>query len=97
MKMNLNHEGKLNLKKTLHHIKKIGYSRVFLEAGLNMTCAFLKNNLVDDFYLFMSNNKIKKNGELNFKKYLNLFLKRKKHEILKVHLFDEKLVRYKIK
>ena len=74
----------------------MAYHRVFLEAGVNLTSKFVSNNLVDDFHLFMSKNKIGKNGYNNFKKYIKLFLKNKKYVVQKVNLFGDKLLSYKM-
>ena len=95
--VSLNKDNYLNLKEILILLNKNGYSRVFVESGLKLTQAFLRNNLVDDFYLFISNNKIKRNGNLSFKKAFNLFLKKKKQEAPNVNLFGDKMILYKIK
>ena len=55
------------------------------------------NNLVDDFYLFVSKNKLGKNGSNNIKKYIKLLFKNKKSMIEKVNLKGEKLILYKLK
>jgi len=88
---------KLNLHKMLYKIKEFGFSRVFLEAGLKLTESFLNYNLIDDFYLCVSKNKFKKNGKLNFKKNLNLYLKNKKFNHETVNLFGDKLILYRLK
>ena len=89
--------GHINLKLSLLKIRQIGYSRVFLECGVKVTHQFLINNLVDDFKLFISNNKLGKNGKNNFKKHLNLFLKDKKKYKEKVNLLGDKLISYRVK
>ena len=73
------------------------FQRVFVEAGMRLSLAFLQGNLVDDFNLFISNKSLKANGSNNIKKYLKLVLKDKKGVIEKVNLFGEKLLSYKIK
>ena len=90
-------DGNFNLRNLLTRIKKIGYQRVFLECGLNLTSKFLSNNLVDDFHLFISSNKIGKNGYNNFRKNMNLFLKNKKMTTKNINLLGDKLISYSIK
>ena len=51
-------DGNLDLKKTLIKVKKLGFSRVLIETGLKLTVNFLKKKLIDDFKLFISNQKI---------------------------------------
>ena len=57
----------------------------------------MRNNLVDEFKLFISNEKIGKNGRNNIKKDVNKFLKKKRYNIEKVNLFGDKLLNYRIK
>ena len=57
----------------------------------------MSNKLVDDFYMFISDNKIKKNGNLSFKKFMRLYLINKKIIEPKVNLFGDKLILYKLK
>ena len=92
----LNNEGLFVLKRVLLKIKKIGFSRVFLECGLKLSDNFLKERLIDDFYLFMSNKKIGSNGKNNIRKIFNTYLKYKKFNYKKVNLFGDKLIHYKI-
>ena len=97
IKTKLDIDGNFDLESLLIKIKKIGYTRVFLECGVNLTSKFLSNNLVDDFHLFVSNNKIGKNGYNSFKKNMNLFLKNKKNTTKNINLFGDKLISYCIK
>ena len=87
----------LNLKNILIKVKKMGFSRVFVETGKILSDSFLKENLVNEFKLFVSNNKLKKNGTGSIKRYFNTHLKSIKYIQEKVYLFDEKLLSYKIK
>ena len=96
IRVRLANDGNFDLKNLLIKIKKKGYSRVFLEAGLNLTTNFVSKNLVDDFHLFVSKDKIGNNGYNNFKKYIKLFLKKKKCVKQKVNLFGDKLLSYKM-
>ena len=53
--------------------------------------------LVDDFKLFVSNEKLGKNGSDNMKRLFGSYLKNKKKIIEKVNLSGDKLISYKIK
>ena len=97
IKAELATDGNFDLRSLLIKIKKIGYTRVFLESGVSLTSKFLSNNLVDDLHLFMSNNKIGKYGNNSFKKNMNLFLKNKKFSTKNINLFGDKLISYSIK
>tara|TARA_Y100000590_G_scaffold266901_1_gene299722 strand:- start:6589 stop:7692 length:1104 start_codon:yes stop_codon:yes gene_type:complete len=87
----------LNLKSVLYVIKKLGYSRVLLEAGYILSTSFLKNYLVDEFKLFISSNKIGKNGRASINKIKNYYIKAKKPFKERVNLFGDKLITYYIK
>tara|TARA_B100000029_G_scaffold471255_1_gene510770 strand:- start:1992 stop:3053 length:1062 start_codon:yes stop_codon:yes gene_type:complete len=89
--------GDIDLKKALIKIKKMGFYRVFLECGKSLTSNFLKENLVDEFKLFVSNKKLLNNGRGNLKSYFKSFLKNKKKNEEIVNLFGDKLITYKIK
>ena len=75
----------------------MGYSRILIESGANLTSNFLNNNLVDDFKLFISNKNLKKHGRGEVKDLLKLLLKNKKIIKEKVNLFGDKLLSYKMK
>jgi len=96
-KISNNFNGDLNLKSALIKIKNLGFSRIFLEVGANLISSFLNDNLVDDFKIFISSKKLGKNGKINIKKHLNIFLKDKKKTIEKVNLLGDKLISYKLK
>ena len=89
-------DGNLNLLETLLLLKKIGFSRIFVESGINLITSFLKKNLVDDFKLFISNNKLRKNGSGNAKNVLNKFLKNKKFNKDTINLCGDVLKTYKL-
>ena len=58
----------------------------------------LKNNYINVFYHFFSNNLLKKNGFNNAKiclKYMNKFKKNKRE--IKINLFGDTLIKYLIK
>ena len=52
---------KIDLKKAMFVIAKMGFNNVLLECGPNLNSAFLKNNLINKIYYFQSNNIIKSN------------------------------------
>ena len=52
---------RINLKKALYEIGKMGFINVLLEAGPNLNTAFLKYNLINKIYYFKSNEIIKSN------------------------------------
>ena len=68
IKTRLNKDGNFDLKNILLKIKLLGFSRIFLECGLNLTTNFLSKNLVNDFNLFISNKNIGKRGSNSFYK-----------------------------
>ena len=92
----LDSNGRFDLKKILFKVKSLGYSRILLESGLKLSNSFFKQKLVDDFYLFISNKKVKPYGKNCIKNLLKLHIKNKKYENIKVNLFDDKLIKYKI-
>ena len=93
----LNKQGDLDLIKVLIKIKKLGFYRILVEAGIKLTSNFLKENLVDDFKLFISNNNLGKQGDGNIRYYYKVFFKNKSYKNEKVNLFGDKLLSYKIK
>ena len=96
-KISIDKNEDLDLKKVLIKARKLGFSRIFLESGLKLARNFLKENLVNDLKIFISNKKLRKNGMCNIKKKLKLFLKGRKSKYEKVNLFGEKLLTYIIK
>ena len=88
---------KTKAKDILKKIKLLGYSRILLESGLKLTTNFLRENLIDDFYIFVSNKKLGINGRNNFKNNMKLFFNNKKFSEEKVNLFGDRLISYRIK
>ena len=97
IKFPLDEKGNFILKNILIKIKSLGYSRIFLESGLNLTTNFLNKNLINEFKLFISNKNLGINGSNNFNKNIKLFLRHKKFVNEKVNLFGDKLISYKVK
>ena len=86
-----------DLRNILVKIRKLGFSRVFLETGLTLTTSFLRKNLIDDFKIFISNKKLNKSGSKNFKSIMRSFFVKKKFEIEKINLFGDSLISYRMK
>ena len=97
IKSSLDSEKNLDLKNVLLKTKALGFSRIFVETGKVLSTSFLKNNLVNEFKLFISNNKLNSNGSASIKKYFNTYLKNINYTREKVFLFDDKFITYKIK
>ena len=93
----LNLKGNIDLKQSLLKAKNLGFSRIFLETGKKLFISFLKENLVDDLKLFISDTNLKSYGRNNIKKELKLILKNKSSYIEKVNLYGETLKSYIIK
>ena len=96
-RISLNKFGELDLKKSLKKASELGFSRIFLESGIKLISSFLKENLIDDFKLFVTSKNLGKHGDLNVKRYLNSFLRKGKKTQEKVNLFNDKLLSYKLK
>ena len=97
VKTSLSMGGNFDLKNILFKVKLLGFSRIFLESGLNLTTSFLNKNLVDNFYLFISNKNLDKNGDNSFKENMKLFFKKRKFTTERVNLLGDKLISYRIK
>jgi len=92
----LNKDGNFDLESILAKIKLLGFSRIFLESGLNLTTSFLKQDLVNDFQLFISNKNLGNYGKNSFENNMK-FLVNKKFTTEKVYLFGDKLISYNVK
>ena len=96
-RLDVGHDGNLDLYKVLIKAKKLGFYRIFIESGMRLTNNLLYKNLVDDLKLFISNKNLGKNGSGNIKSLLKIFLKGKKAINEKINLLGEKLITYKVK
>ena len=96
-KSTLNENGDLNLKEVLTKVRNLGFNRIFLESGIKLAENFLKENLIHDLKIYISNNKLKKYGSGSISRYFKTFLKNKKYIVENVNLFGDKLISYKIK
>ena len=97
IRLKLNNKKEFDLHDVLKQIKNMGFSRIFLESGINLMTIFLKKKLINNFELFISSKKIGKAGFNNFKKSMTVYLKNKKNELNCVNLFGDKFLSYKIK
>ena len=93
----LDNKGNLDLLKLLKKLKKIGYSRIFLESGIKLVTAFLKQKLINELKIFISKKSINKLGSIKSSKIINYYLKRKNINFEQVNLFGDKLKSYIIK
>ena len=96
-KTSINLDGNFDLEYILKKIRLLGFSRILLESGLNLTSNFLNKDLIDDFKLFVSSKKIKANGRNSFKSNMKSYLSNKKSIIEKVNLLGDKLITYRMK
>jgi len=95
VRTSLKADGNFDIRKILCKIKKFGFSRIFLESGIKLTTFFLRENLVDDFHLYISGKKLGINGSNNFIKFIKLFFKNKIPINEKVNLHEDKLITYR--
>lgn len=94
--INIEKKNNFDLKKILLLVKKLGYSRIFLESGVHLCNSFLMLKLVNELQVFISSKKINKLGAYkitnSIKKILN-----KKPSINTVNLLGDELKSYSIK
>ena len=86
----------ISYKDILMKLKEIGFSRILCESGVYTATNLLKNNLVNNLYVFMSQIKLGNNGKNSFKRQISHLKINKKNE-LKVNLFGDNLFRLRIK
>ena len=91
-------QNQLDFEKIVSFIRKCGFYRVFVEAGIIFNDYLLKNNYINDFYHFYSNDLFKKmglnSGKLLLKKISKI--KKNKKKVI-VNLYQDKLVKYSLK
>ncbi len=71
-------------------IYKIGYSRMFIEAGLTFLNSLIKNKMIHDLYVFKSNIKLGNNGKNND---TSVYLKKINSKLLTINLNGDKLLK----
>ena len=89
--------GKIDLQEALVKAKKLGFSRIFLESGINLIRNFYNKNLINEFKIFVSKDKLGKNGSIKVKNDLYSFLKYKKKNREIVNLNGDFFFSYNIK
>lgn len=72
-----------------------GYSRIFVESGLSFTNYLIKNKLLNNIYIFKSNNKLNKYGYNNASS--KIIKKIKLRNKLKTFLYEDKVYKEKLK
>ena len=95
VKVALGNDGNFDLKNILLKVKLMGFSRILLESGLNLTTNFLSKGLINSFQLFISDKNLGKDGNNSFKKSMKLFLKNKQFTNEKINLCGDKLISYR--
>ena len=80
-------------------LKQMNHEKCQSQLGINVNVfRWLFNmNLIDDFKLFVSGEKLGKNGRKSMKSFFGSFLKNKKKIVEKINLSGDKLISYKIK
>ena len=81
-------KGKKDFKILYERLYKMGYSRIFVEAGLTILNNLLNNKLINDLYIFKTNKKLGKNGRNNDN---DKFLKKLLPKPLTINLNNDKL------
>ena len=69
-------------------IYRMGYSRILVETGLTFLNTFIKNKLVNDLYIFKTNNNLKKGGKNNA---TLRYLKSTSSKLISINLKNDKL------
>ena len=76
-------------------LKEKGFSRILIESGLTFLNFLISETLLNNVYVFLSREKLLKNGSNNSKN--DLIKKLKLNNRLKVNLFNDKLYKVKLK
>ena len=88
-----NNNKKMEFISILKVLKKKGYSRLFIEAGLTLISFIIKEKLINNLYIFQSNYKLNKRGKNNYSlKYLKKAKFTNKQDVF---LYGDKLFKEK--
>lgn len=88
----------LNFNEIIFFLKKKGFYRLLVEAGIKFNNFLLENNYINDFYHFYSNELLGFKGSHNAKFFFNRINKIKLNEKeIRINLFQDKLYKYSIK
>ena len=85
----------LNLKEIFSKVYDKGISSIIIEGGKTLTRTLLRDQLINEFYLFKSKKKLGKLGKINiykFKKKIRHFLNNKKN--IDTFLDGDKITKY---
>jgi len=96
-KIPVNENNNLDLQQVLIKAKQLGFYRILIESGKDLSLSFLQDGLIDDLYLFISNKNLSKNGTNNIKKELISLIDNRQSQRESVYLFGEKLIRYEFR
>ena len=96
IKINTEKKNNFDLKKILLLIKKLGYSRIFLESGVDLCSSFLILKLVNELQVFISSKKINKLGAYKITNSIKKILNKKPTTNI-VNLLGDDLKSYSIK
>ena len=77
------------------YLNKLGFSRIFIETGLSFLNFLINNKLINNMYIFQSNDKIKRFG-INYNS-IYLIKKMKLKNKINVNLFNNKLYKVNLK
>ena len=80
----------------MSELKERGFSRILCEWGSDTCGELLKLKLVNNLYVFMSQNKLGKNGKNSFKKQIKDLKMSKKNKI-KINLYGDEFYKIRIK
>jgi diaminohydroxyphosphoribosylaminopyrimidine deaminase/5-amino-6-(5-phosphoribosylamino)uracil reductase len=88
----------LDFNKIILFLRKKGFYRVFVEAGIKFNNFLVDNYYINDFYHFYSDQLLKNRGFHNAKIFFNKMnkIKHSKREI-EINLFQDKLLKYSLK
>ena len=70
----------LNLKKITQNIYKLGLHRLLIESGRDLMTNFLKENLLNEFYLFKSDKIILNRHKINISSFVKMINKNYKYK-----------------
>lgn len=89
-------ENKYDYKNIFNILFKQGYSRIFVETGLIFLNFLIKNKLLNNIYVFQSNQQLKNNGyNCSNEKFLKNIIRLKKK--MQIFLFGESLFKERLK
>ena len=81
-------ENKEDINKLYKKLYKIGYSRILVESGLTFLNFLIKNKMMNDLYIFKTNNNLGKNGKNND---TSSYLKKNLSKQITINLNGDKL------